>query len=148
VSLRPDGPVDGDGFVTTMFRLPHAVEATAAHVVGEFNDWSETATPMEQDDDGFVATVPLEPGRRYRFRYLLDGERWENDWAADDYVPNEFGGTDSVIDLTGTPSVLPDPTPAAPPDSPPGPLPSAPEPPSRPQAEAKPKRARKKAAST
>ena len=55
---------------------------------------------MTADDDGFVARVLLEPGRQYRFRYLLDGERWENDWSADDYVDNELGGTDSVLDLT------------------------------------------------
>ena len=39
-------------------------------------------------------------GRRYRFRYLLDGRRWENDWEADDYVDNDHGGQDSVVDLT------------------------------------------------
>jgi len=33
------------------------------------------------------------------FRYLVDGERWENDWAADAYVPNPFGGEDSVVEV-------------------------------------------------
>jgi len=42
-------------------------------------------------------TVVLEPGRHYRFRYLLDGARWENDWVADAYVANEYGGDDSVV---------------------------------------------------
>jgi hypothetical protein len=28
---------------------------------------------------------------------LLDGERWENDWAADGYAPNNFGTEDSVV---------------------------------------------------
>jgi 1,4-alpha-glucan branching enzyme len=92
--------LDGDGTVLATFRLPADVGATTAHVVGDFNEWSRSANPMEADGDGFVAQVPLEPGRRYRFRYLLDGERWENDWAADDYVDNEHGGTDSVLDLT------------------------------------------------
>jgi hypothetical protein len=55
---------------------------------------------MEREGDEFVTRIALSPGRAYRFRYLLDGERWENDWAADAYVPNEFGGDDSVIDLT------------------------------------------------
>jgi hypothetical protein len=44
--------------------------------------------------------VCLRPGTVHRFRYLLDGHRWENDWAADTYVANDFGGHDSVIDLT------------------------------------------------
>jgi hypothetical protein len=34
-----------------------------------------------------------------RFRYLLDGERWENDWTADAYVPNSFGSDDSVVEV-------------------------------------------------
>jgi hypothetical protein len=55
---------------------------------------------MERDGDGYVAHLHLEAGRAYRFRYLLDGCRWENDWQADAYLPNEFGGEDSVIDLT------------------------------------------------
>ena len=32
------------------------------------------------------------------FRYVLDGELWENDWAADDYLPNSHGADDSVVD--------------------------------------------------
>ena len=50
-------------------------------------------------DGSFRPTLELEPGRSYRFRYLLDGGGWENDWAADGYVPNEFGGDDSVVEL-------------------------------------------------
>ncbi len=81
------------------FRLPRSVGAQVATVVGEFNGWSPDAHPMAPEDDAFVARIPLEPGRAYRYRYLLDGARWENDWAADGYVPNEFGGDDSLIDL-------------------------------------------------
>ena len=42
---------------------------------------------------------PLEAGKSYRFRYLLDGERWENDWDADAYKPNEFGTDDSILEV-------------------------------------------------
>ena len=45
-------------------------------------------------------TVTLDSGRRSRYRFLVDGERWENDWAADAYAPNEYGGDDSVVELT------------------------------------------------
>ena len=87
-----------DAVVT--FRVP-SFDQVSVHVVGEFNGWSPSALPMEPGTDGgLVATVTLPVGRRYRFRYLLDGTRWENDWAADDYAPNEFGGDDSVIDLS------------------------------------------------
>ena len=43
--------------------------------------------------------VLLEPGRSYRFRYYLGDGKWENDWDADSYVDNEFGGADSVVTL-------------------------------------------------
>jgi hypothetical protein len=34
-----------------------------------------------------------------RFRYVLDGTRWENDEAADGYVSYPFGTQDSVIEV-------------------------------------------------
>jgi 1,4-alpha-glucan branching enzyme len=98
IEVQPD--TGGTVFIT--FRLPAAADAERINVVGEFNGWSHIADPMKHDDDGFVTRISLPVGRIYRFRYLLDGERWENDWAADGYVANEFGGDDSVIDLTPT----------------------------------------------
>lgn len=96
---RPAVGGAGEGPAVVTFRLPRSVGAQVAAVVGEFNGWSPDADPMEAEDADFVARIALEPGRTYRFRYLLDGERWENDWSADGYVPNVFGGDDSVIDL-------------------------------------------------
>lgn len=88
-----------NGTCKVTFELAAQDGVDDAHLCGEFNDWSTTATPMTRRKDGtFHATVTLEMDRSYRFRYLLDGERWENDWAADDYVPNEYGGDDSVVE--------------------------------------------------
>ena len=42
-----------------------------------------------------------------RFRHLLDGDRWDNDWAADAYVRNDFAGGDSVVDLTALAAAVP-----------------------------------------
>jgi hypothetical protein len=53
---------------------------------------------MKQLKDGsYSVTVSLDPGQSYRFRYLLDGQRWENDWDADAYVANQYGTEDSLI---------------------------------------------------
>ncbi len=93
----------GSGTALVRFRLPPEVTAESACVAGEFNGWSTSSHKMSRDDNGFVTVIPLETGRTYRFRYLVDGRRWENDWAADAYLPNEFGGNDSVIDLTDGP---------------------------------------------
>lgn len=82
------------------FELPPEVNAQTARLCGDFNEWDTTSHPMKRRKDGsFTLTISLKPGRRYRFRYLLDGERWENDWAADAYVSNPFGSDDSVVEV-------------------------------------------------
>lgn len=80
------------------FQLPQDVSAEEVALCGDFNDWSADSNPMQKRKDGnFSITISLTPGNSYRFRYLIDGERWENDWDADEYVPNEFGTKDSVV---------------------------------------------------
>ena len=79
-------------------------------VCGDWNDWSAGARVMRRDtEEGLSLTVSLGTGRayRYRFRYLLDGQRWDNDWAADAYIRNGFGGDDSVVDLTALAEAVP-----------------------------------------
>ena len=74
------------------FERPAEVNAETACVVGEFNEWNVEANPMTRGEDGsFSVTVSLKVGQAYRFRYLLDDGRWENDLAADAYVPNPYG---------------------------------------------------------
>jgi hypothetical protein len=86
------------GTVDVRFTLPAEVQADTVALCGEFNDWSTRDIQLERGGDGsWQATVALEPGRSYRYRYLLDGERWENGWHADRYVPNSYGSTDSVV---------------------------------------------------
>lgn len=80
------------------FTLPAEARAGSAQLCGDFTDWEKAPKAMKRYADGtFKVAVTLKPKQRYRFRYLLDGERWENDWQADEYVPNEFGTEDSVV---------------------------------------------------
>lgn len=82
------------------FKLPSEVMAEEAALCGEFNDWDKEAHPMKKLKDGsFSATLSLDAGQSYRFRYWLDGSHWENDWEADDYVTNVFGSEDSLVEL-------------------------------------------------
>ena len=90
----------GESCVAVTFELPAEVGAECVSVCGEFNGWTTTAMGREKDG-WFRVTVALKSGRMYRYRYLLDGTRWENDWSPDSYTPNAFGGDDSVVDLTG-----------------------------------------------
>ena len=85
-------------FCRVTFKLPAEVAAETAHLVGDFNDWDTTSHPMGKlKDGGFSLTISLPTDKSYRFRYLLDGSRWENAWAADAYVPNQYGSDDSLI---------------------------------------------------
>jgi len=87
--------------VLVTFRLPGYPWAKRVNLVGDFNDWDTRATPMEQDPEDYTwhVTLELEAGREYQFRYLIDGEEWQNDWHADKYVPNIYGSENSVIVL-------------------------------------------------
>jgi len=91
-------PKTKKGNTKVTFELPADVQAQQAVVVGEFNGWDPAATPMKRKRDGsFSVTVSLAPGKDYRFRYFLDGHRWENDPNPDRLVPNLFGSQDSVV---------------------------------------------------
>jgi 1,4-alpha-glucan branching enzyme len=69
-------------------------------VVGEFNNWNQNAAPLKKLRTGsFATTLELPCGKEYRFKYLIDGLRWENDWHADTYVQNPYGGDDSVVSV-------------------------------------------------
>lgn len=80
------------------FYTPASLDAEQVFLVGDFNEWSETATPMESLKDGrFKAVIELEPDKDYQFRYLVNGDEWHNDWEADKYVPNPYHGDNSVV---------------------------------------------------
>ena len=86
--------------VTFSLPLEVAPDAREVRVVGDFNNWNwEEGLPMKatKNKKEYRATVELEPGRQYEFRYLLDNERWENDREADDYVPSPFEGVHNCV---------------------------------------------------
>jgi 1,4-alpha-glucan branching enzyme len=85
---------------TVTFVLPAQIKAKTAHLYGDFTDWEESPKLMVRQENGsFTTKMKFPAGNSYRFRYLLDGEHWENDWAADAYAPNPFGTEDSVVNV-------------------------------------------------
>lgn len=84
------------------FTLPKEAAPSAKEVklLGDFNGWSwQEGTPMKIVKNAYVAVVELETGRRHEFRYLIDNQTWENDWAADDYAATPFGVFNSVAEI-------------------------------------------------
>ena len=85
------------------FKLPKgiAIDATKVALVGEFNDWSPLANPMDANKDGsYKTTFDLESGKSYEYKYLVDGDIWVNDTDADAYVSNGIDeGQNCVVAL-------------------------------------------------
>ncbi|MCZ7571074.1 MAG: isoamylase early set domain-containing protein [Ardenticatenaceae bacterium] len=85
--------------VLVIFELPASLWVQQIHLVGDFNGWDPASHAlMQRRTDGvWEITLELDAGRRYQFRYLLDDHTWCNDGCADDYVPNAYGGHNSVV---------------------------------------------------
>jgi 1,4-alpha-glucan branching enzyme len=81
-----------------------AKEAQQVFLLGEFADW-EPVELKKQKGGNFKSTVALptdgKASFQYRFRMVLaDGtEVFDNDWEAESYVSNPFGGENSVVSV-------------------------------------------------
>jgi hypothetical protein len=68
-------------------------------LAGSFNQWNPSATVMTRLGEGkWVKELLLPPGR-YEYLFVVDGH-WIADPKAPDYVPNPFGGCNSVLRVT------------------------------------------------
>ena len=95
IRSRNKSPV---AFELSKSELPSGIEVESLHLVGEFNNWDVTATPLKADKRGvYKTTLELEPDREYQFRYLVNGEHWCNDWGADAYLPGGFGEDNCIL---------------------------------------------------
>lgn len=84
--------------VTFKVTAKEAQGAQTINLVGDFNDWDQNATQMQQlKDNSFKAVIELSKDNEYQYKYLLDGERWENDWKADKYTSSPYGEDNSVV---------------------------------------------------
>jgi 1,4-alpha-glucan branching enzyme len=87
------------GKAKVSFTMPALEGVAALYLVGDFNNWSIAENPMDRGEDGsWNVTLGLEPGS-YEFRYYDNLNQWHNDWAADSYVPNQYGGDNSVVTI-------------------------------------------------
>jgi len=71
------------------FQLSPNIVSSASEgiLVGDFNNWDiNNAIKLKKQKDGSLkAIVPLEKGKTYSYRYLLNDGRWVNDDSADGY---------------------------------------------------------------
>lgn len=76
--------------------------AQAVSLVGDFNGWNASATPLRPSGRGGVWTVevPLDAGR-YTYSFVVDGARWLRDPAMPAAPGDDFGRPSSVILVQG-----------------------------------------------
>ena len=79
------------------FSVPSEIVEKGVNLVGDFNDWDTSSIKLKKKNGVYTTELRLKPDTRYKFKYLIDGTKWENDFKADAYVPNDFGGEDSVL---------------------------------------------------
>jgi 1,4-alpha-glucan branching enzyme len=85
-------------FKSTEFWLD-APLASSVHLTADFTQWETHAIPLTRNDNGtWRISLPLAPGR-YMYRFLVDGD-WHDDPHCSDRVPNPFGTTNSVIEVS------------------------------------------------
>lgn len=70
-------------------------------VVGDFNDWDPSATPLRPTGRKGVWSVELrlKPGR-YHYTFLIDGRRWERDPSESPAAGSDFGAPVSVLTVS------------------------------------------------
>ncbi len=75
--------------------------ASSVALVGDFNDWNLSATPLVRahGDGVWWVTVPLSPGR-YRYSFVVDGSTWLVDPDAP-AIEDEFGRENSLLTIGG-----------------------------------------------
>jgi glycosidase len=74
-------------------------QASSVYVAGTFTDWRPDKIEMKKEGDKFSATVELEPGK-YEYKFVEDGKTWRQDPLNPKSAPDNFGGANSVLELS------------------------------------------------
>lgn len=99
-----NAPNAGPQLVPVHFEFTHPTALTVS-VAGCFNHWQPGAKSLHPAGGGrWVKETVLPPGT-YQYCLVVDGE-WIPDPLASDYVPNPFGGRNSVL-IVPAPETVP-----------------------------------------
>lgn len=92
-----NAPNVGPQLMPVHFEFTHPT-ALNVSVAGCFNHWQPEAKSLHPTGSGrWVKETMLPPGT-YQYCLVVDGE-WMADPLAKDYVPNPFGGRNSVLNV-------------------------------------------------
>jgi serine protease AprX len=78
----------------------HDDAASRVEVAGDFNGWGAGRTSLARGADGvWRGEIPLPGPGRYRYKLVIDGERWIEDPATGSREPDPYGGFNSVVEV-------------------------------------------------
>ncbi|MGB9690558.1 MAG: alpha/beta hydrolase-fold protein [Candidatus Sumerlaeaceae bacterium] len=73
-------------------------DATTVTLTGDFCKWETNAIPMEKQQDGSYSVKVSLPEGIYLYKFVVDGgKRWFEDPKNPHYVPDGFGGRNSIL---------------------------------------------------
>lgn len=91
--LEHTGPREVGGRVHFYF---HDDSAASVSISGDFGWWRQH--PLSKRDDGiWECSIPKPVSGRYRYKFLVNGDRWKEDPSHGLKVEDEFGGFNSVL---------------------------------------------------
>jgi hypothetical protein len=97
-NLVPVADVGAEPLVVHQFTF-YATSAKSLAVVGQFNGWDQTATPMTEVSKGmWTVSVPLRLGV-YEYQFIIDGTTRVIDPSMPQ-VPSDFGSPNSVVTIS------------------------------------------------
>lgn len=73
--------------------------AETIEILGLNSDWENSVIMSKKKDGSFTCDINLPKDSNQEFKYLVNETLWINEPEADEEKQNEFGGTNSVINL-------------------------------------------------
>ena len=81
-------------------RFSYKIEnAQTVEILGLNSDWQNSIIMSKKKDGSFTCDVSLPKNSQHQFKYRVNETTWVNEPEADSELPNEFGGSNSVINL-------------------------------------------------
>lgn len=76
----------------------HDDSAQSVSVAGDFNGWSDVATPLKRNESGLWFTeIKVQRAGRFEYKFIINGQRWIEDPSNGMKAPNNYGGLNSVL---------------------------------------------------
>ena len=94
--ILPGWKIMGEKKKLKVVILLRAPDAREVFLLGDFNDWDPTASPMKKDGQGLWKTSMLLAPGRYEYKLLVDGQ-WRLDANNPNRALNALGSENNVL---------------------------------------------------